>query len=137
MNEQSSSPSPGGVAPDTGMEPVMRGIRGRCPKCRDGRLFQGYLKVADNCDVCGMSFSGHDTGDGPVVPVLLIIGAIVVGLALALEVVYEPPVWVHLLLWIPLGTILTLGIMVPLKGMAVGLQYKYRSTEEDARPGGV
>ncbi|PIW27926.1 MAG: hypothetical protein COW30_08910 [Rhodospirillales bacterium CG15_BIG_FIL_POST_REV_8_21_14_020_66_15] len=122
---------------DEGMAPVTRGIRGRCPRCGEGRLFSGYLKVADSCDVCGMSFHGHDTGDGPVVPILLIIGGIVVGLALALEVLYEPPVWVHLLLWIPIGTLLTLGAMVPLKGMAVGLQYKYRSTEEDARPGGV
>ncbi|MEP0339825.1 MAG: DUF983 domain-containing protein [Alphaproteobacteria bacterium] len=135
MNDLASTPSP--VTDDDGASPVVRGIKGRCPRCGEGRLFKGYLKVADTCDVCGMSFHGHDTGDGPVVPVLLIIGGIIVGLALALEVVYEPPVWVHLLLWIPLGTLLTLGIMVPLKGMAVGLQYKYRSTEEETRPGGV
>lgn len=128
--------SPDGPAGDGG-SPVLRGIAGRCPRCGEGPLFAGYLKVADRCDACGLSFHGHDTGDGPVVPVLLIIGGIVVGLALGLEVAYEPPVWVHLLVWIPLGTALTLGIMPRLKGMAVGLQYKYRSTEEDARPGGV
>ena len=120
-----------------GMAPVLRGIKGRCPRCGNGKLFKGYLKIADACGACGMSFSGHDTGDGPVVPVLLIIGGIVVGLALFLEVTYAPPVWVHMLIWIPVGTILTLGIMVPLKGMAVGLQYKYRSTEEEGKLGGI
>ena len=120
-----------------GAQPVLRGVRGRCPRCGDGRLFERFLKVADACGVCGMSFRGHDTGDGPVVPVLLIIGGIVVGLALGLEVLYQPPVWVHLVLWIPIGTALTLGIMQPLKGMAVGLQYKYRSTEEDGKLGGI
>jgi uncharacterized protein (DUF983 family) len=137
MNDTQTTPTPGETPPDDGMTPVMNGIKGRCPRCGDGRLFTGYLKIADRCDVCGMSFHGHDTGDGPVVPILLVIGAIIVGAALWLELVHEPPVWVHLLIWIPLGTVLTLGIMVPLKGMAVGLQYKYRSTEEDARPGGV
>jgi uncharacterized protein (DUF983 family) len=135
MNDHSTEHSQSGA--DEGMTPVVRAMKGRCPRCGDGRLFSGYLKIADSCDACGMSFKGHDTGDGPVVPILLIIGGIVVGLALAVEVVYEPPVWVHLALWIPIGTLLTLGIMMPLKGMAVGLQYKYRSTEEDARPGGV
>jgi len=136
MNDLASPPSPD-HGPDQGMASVMHGIKGRCPRCGEGRLFKGYLRVADTCGACGMSFQGHDTGDGPVVPVLLIIGGIIVGLALGLEVVYEPPVWVHLLLWIPLGTLLTLGIIVPLKGMAVGLQYKYRSTEEDTRLGGI
>ena len=117
--------------------PVMRGIRGRCPRCGEGQLFSGYLKVADKCDVCGLGFHGHDTGDGPVVPTLLVIGAIVVGSALGVEVKYSPPVWVHLLLWIPLATALVLGSLPRVKGMAIGLQYKYRSTEEDARPGGV
>ncbi|MEQ8504679.1 MAG: DUF983 domain-containing protein [Rhodospirillales bacterium] len=135
MNDRSPLDPP--ADPQSGGSPIMNGMRGRCPRCGAGRLFKGYLKIADTCDSCGMSFRGHDTGDGPVVPVLLIIGGIVVGLALGLEIIYEPPVWVHLLLWVPLGTVLTLGIMVPLKGMAVGLQFKYRSTEEDARPGGV
>jgi len=134
MNAPETSPKDTAAADGS---PVLRGVAGRCPRCGEGRLFSGYLKVADACPACGLGFQGHDTGDGPVVPVLLIIGGIVVGLALALEVIYEPPVWVHLLIWLPLGTLLTLAIMPPLKGMAVGLQFKYRSTEEDARPGGV
>ena len=117
--------------------PVTRAMFGRCPRCGEGRLFAKYLKFVDKCPVCGLGFQGHDVGDGPVVPALLIIGGIVVGLALWVEVAYEPPVWVHLLLWLPLGTGLTLGILPLLKGMAVGLQYKYRSTEEDAKPGGI
>lgn len=135
MNDLASTPAPD--AGDEGMTPVFRAMKGRCPRCGEGHLFKGYLKVADKCDVCGLGFHGHDTGDGAVVPVLLVIGGIIVAMALGVEVAYEPPVWVHLLLWIPIGTLLTLGIMVPLKGMAVGLQYKYRSTDEDSRLGGI
>ncbi|MEK9671884.1 MAG: DUF983 domain-containing protein [Rhodospirillaceae bacterium] len=134
MNEYTPETTAAG---NDGAKPVMRGIRGRCPRCGDGKLFSAYLKVADKCDVCDLGFQGHDTGDGPVVPALLIIGGIVVGLALWVEITYEPSVWVHMALWIPLGTVLTLGILPRLKGMAVGLQYKYRSTEQDAQVGGI
>ncbi|MCB2109320.1 MAG: DUF983 domain-containing protein, partial [Rhodobacteraceae bacterium] len=37
----------------------------RCPRCGKGRLFKGFLTVAESCTVCGLSFAGHDTGDGP------------------------------------------------------------------------
>lgn len=136
MSDPSMQPS-STVYDDEGWAPVKRGLGGKCPRCGEGRLFKGYLKVADACGHCGMSFRGHDTGDGLVVPILLVIGGIVVACALWLEVVHEPPVWVHLLLWIPIGTALVLGVMPPLKGMSIGLQYKYRSTEEEARPGGI
>ena len=75
MNDLARPPSPDTAA--DGTAPVLHGIRGRCPRCGEGRLFKGYLKVADTCGACGMSFQGHDTGDGPVVPVLLIIGGII------------------------------------------------------------
>ena len=136
MSDPAVEPS-SAVYDDEGWAPVKRGLAGKCPRCGEGRLFKGYLKVADSCGHCGMSFRGHDTGDGLVVPILLVIGGIVVAFALWLEISYEPPVWVHLLLWIPIGTALVLGAMPPLKGMSIGLQYKYRSTEEEARPGGI
>ena len=123
--------------PEKTADAIWRGMRGKCPRCGVGRLFVGYLKIADNCDSCGLGFQGHDTGDGPVVPVLMIAGGIIVGLALWLEFAYAPPVWVHMAIWLPFSTVLTLGIMVPLKGMAVGLQYRFRSTEEKEKVGGI
>lgn len=105
------------------------GLRTRCPRCGQSKLFHGYLKVVDQCAACGLDFSGHDVGDGPVVPLTLLIGAIVVGLALWLELTFEPALWVHAVLWIPtiIGLVL---VMLPIaKGVNIALQHRYRTTE--------
>lgn len=116
---------------------VWRGMAGKCPRCGQGKLFSGYLKIVDECSVCGLKFHGHDVGDGPVVPILMLVGAVIVGLALWVEFAYEPPVWVHLAIWLPLSAALTLAVLPVMKGMAVGLQHRFRSTEEDGRAGGI
>ena len=86
--------------------------------------------MAGSCDFCGMDFAGHDAADGPAVFIMMFVGFIVAGLALWLELAFEPPVWVHLALWIPVILILSLGALRPLKGLFIGVQYKFRSDGE-------
>lgn len=132
MSEPSDSGRPG---PAIGR--ILRsGVRGRCPRCGVGRLFTSYLKITERCDVCGLGFAGHDVGDGPVVPAILVIGGIVVGLAWMMEVTFQPPLWVHAVLWGPLTLGLSLGMLPLLKGLSVALQFRLRSTEEEPKPGG-
>jgi uncharacterized protein (DUF983 family) len=102
------------------------GLRSRCPSCGQGPLFQGFLRVRERCPVCDADLSGQDSGDGPVAFIILIVGAIVVALALLTEVRYQPPVWVHLVLWLPLTVVLVLGLMRPFKATLIALQYKHR-----------
>lgn len=104
----------------------MAALAGRCPQCGKGRLFDGFLAVAPRCTSCGLDLSKHDSGDGPAVFVILILGFIVVGLALWVELAYEPPFWLHLVLWLPLIVILGLGMLRPLKAGLIALQYKHR-----------
>ncbi len=134
MNTENGNSPPAGP-PGTG-KMTRAGLRGRCPRCGQGRLFQKYLKFTDACAVCGLGFTGHDVGDGPVVPAILVLGGILVDLALWLELSYQPPLWVHAALWGPLSIAATMAILPPLKGLSVALQYRYRSTEEEAEPGG-
>src|SRR6516162_11122387 len=89
--------------------PIGRGLRGRCPRCGEGRLFQGFLSLRPACERCGLDFSFADAGDGPAVFVILIGGFIVVFAALITEIVYQPPYWVHAVLWLPLILIVTLA----------------------------
>ena len=111
------------------VDPVSVGLRGRCPRCGDGALFDGLLTVKPKCGVCGLDNSFADAGDGPAVFVILIIGFVVVGLALWLEVNYSPPVWIHLLMWIPLATVLSLALLRGLKGLMIALQYRNKAEE--------
>jgi uncharacterized protein (DUF983 family) len=105
---------------------IAKGLRCRCPACGEAPLFDGFLQVRPVCKACGADLSAQDSGDGPVAFIVLIVGAVVVGLALVVEVRYGPPVWLHLLLWLPLTVILTLALMRPLKSLLIALQYKHR-----------
>ncbi len=111
------------------VEPIAAGLKGCCPRCGKGRLFSGLLQVAPRCDSCGLDYSFADAGDGPAVFVILIVGFIVVGLALWTEVSANPPLWLHLLLWIPLAVALSLGALRLVKGMLVTLQYANKAAE--------
>ncbi len=111
------------------VEPVGTGLRGRCPRCGEGRLFSGFLNVAERCGVCGLDLKFADSGDGPAIFVMLIMGFVVVGLALWFEVSYEPPLWLHFVLWLPLATVLCLVSLRLAKGVLIALQYANKAAE--------
>ncbi|MDB5523568.1 MAG: hypothetical protein JWM58_1331 [Rhizobium sp.] len=106
------------------VDPVKAGIACRCPRCGQGRLFDGLLKVRPACSNCGLDYSFADAGDGPAVFVIMIIGFLVVGLALWVEVSYSPPLWLHLVIWIPLAVGLSLWLLRVLKSLLIALQYR-------------
>ncbi|HHZ11018.1 MAG TPA: DUF983 domain-containing protein [Rhizobiales bacterium] len=111
------------------VEPVAAGLKGRCPRCGEGRLFSGFLTVGKRCGNCGLDYSFADAGDGPAVFVILLIGFLVVGLALWLEVSYGPPLWLHMLLWIPLTVVSSLVALRVMKGILITLQYRNKAAE--------
>jgi uncharacterized protein (DUF983 family) len=105
---------------------MVRGFHCRCPKCDRGRLFRAYLKVVDRCAVCGEEYFHQRADDAPPYFVILITGHIVVPLALAVEVAFSPPYWVHAVLWTPLTIALVLGLLQPVKGAIVAWQWANR-----------
>jgi uncharacterized protein (DUF983 family) len=108
---------------------VSRGLRGRCPRCGEGTVFQGFLYVRPRCERCGLDFAFADSADGPAVFVILFAGFIVAASALITEVIYQPPLWVHALLWLPLAIIVCVGPLRPLKGLMIALQYHFQAAE--------
>ena len=118
--------------------PFLAGLAGRCPNCGRGPLFEGFLKVSPVCRACGFDLSAADSGDGPVVFILLIVGMIVVFSMLIVEFKVHPPIWVHLVLWLPLTVILSLGAMRPFKGVLIAAQFHHKASEHrrDRRWGG-
>jgi len=109
--------------------PIARGLRGRCPRCGEGRLFQGFLSLRPACERCGLDYGFADAGDGPAVFVILIGGFIVVFAALITEILYQPPYWVHAALWLPLILIVTLAPLRLMKGLLIALQYHHKAAE--------
>jgi uncharacterized protein (DUF983 family) len=90
-------------------------------------MFKGFLDLAPRCEACGLDYSFVDAGDGPAVIVTLLAGFVVVGAALVVEVKYEPPMWLHLVIFLPLTLVVCLGMLRPLKGVLVALQYRNRA----------
>ena len=108
---------------------AMRGLACRCPRCGRGKLFAGFLTLRPACESCGLDYAFIDTGDGPAVFIIMLAGAVVVGCALVVEVKYQPPFWVHAVLWLPLIVIVTLGPLRPMKGLLIALQYHHKAAE--------
>jgi len=117
--------------------PLVAGLACRCPRCGKGRLLQGFLGLRPHCDACGLDYSFIDAGDGPAVFVILFAGFVVVGAALLVEALYQPPFWMHALLWGPLILITTLGPLRPIKGLLIALQYHHKAAEGRLDHGGA
>jgi len=100
----------------------------RCPRCREGKLFSGYLEVAQECSACGLDLRAHDSGDGPAVFLIFLLGAVGVGGAIWVETAFEPPYWLHLVLWPVVILGLALALLRPLKAKFIEIQYRRRST---------
>ncbi len=111
------------------LSPMTIGLRCACPRCGEGRLYEGMLSPAKGCKACGLDYAFIDSGDGPAVFVILILGFIVVGLALFVETTFEPPYWVHAVLWIPLITGLSLWALRITKAMMIALQYRTKAEQ--------
>ena len=106
------------------VDPVKAGLSCSCPRCGQGRLFDGLVKVRPSCSSCGLDYSFADSGDGPAVFVIMIIGFIVVGMALWTEVNLNPPLWLHFIVWIPLAVGLSLWLLRVMKAWLIAMQYR-------------
>ncbi len=105
---------------------MARGIRCRCPKCGEGKLFRAFLKTADSCSACGQDFTHHRADDLPAYLVIVVVGHIVVPAALWIETNYSPSVALQLSIYLPFTLAASLLLLQPVKGAVVGLQWAFR-----------
>ena len=112
---------------------MKRGFRGRCPRCGEGKLFRAFLKVDNNCSVCGLDFTPHRADDLPAYLVIVIVGHIVVPMALMIETNYAPPVALQLAIYLPITLVASLLLLQPVKGAVVGVQWALRMHGFDER----
>ncbi len=109
-----------------GASAVTAALLGRCPRCGKGHLFRGLLDIRPRCEACDLDLGAHDAGDGPAVAGIFVIGAVVVALALWVDVRFRPPLWVHALIWPAVVLPLSILTMRVAKAALVGLQWRHR-----------
>ncbi|AWK85595.1 DUF983 domain-containing protein [Azospirillum thermophilum] len=116
------------------VSPFTAGLRCACPRCGRGKLFRGFLTVADRCAVCGLDLARQDSGDGPAVFLIFILGFLVVPVALWVSMTVNWPLWLHTIVWSVVVLGLTLGMLRPAKAYVVALQYRYRRSDLEEGP---
>lgn len=109
--------------PTTGTA-MLRGARASCPCCDKAPLFSGWLKLAETCRNCGAPLGRIRADDAPPYFTIFAVGHVVIPGMLFLEKAYQPELWVHTAIWVPLTLILSLALMRPVKGATVGLMLK-------------
>lgn len=105
---------------------MWRGALGRCPRCGEGKLFRSFLKTVPACDHCGEVIEHHRADDLPAYLVVFIVGHVVVGAFMGVEMTTTLSTWQHLAIWVPLTIVLALVLLTPVKGATVGLQWALR-----------
>jgi uncharacterized protein (DUF983 family) len=108
---------------------VKTGLLGKCPRCGQAPMFKGYLTLQDACPACELSYGFADPADGPAFFGMSLVGLVGMGLFMWFEFTVHPPVWVHMVVTMPLLVIACLGVLRPLKGWMVAEQYTHKAEE--------
>jgi uncharacterized protein (DUF983 family) len=120
-----------------GGQALLRGLRGLCPACGQGRMFHAFLKVSDHCPACQEELHHHQADDAPAYFDIAIVGHVIIPLALMVETAFSPSYWIHAAIWLPLTLGLSLGLLQPIKGAIVGWQWAQRMHGFETAPAKV
>jgi uncharacterized protein (DUF983 family) len=105
------------------------GLRCRCPRCGQGRLFDGFLTLAKRCDQCGLDFSFAEPADGPAFFVATGVGIAVVAVWAWSAVAFDPPIWLQFALVLPALVFGAMGALRPVKAWMVAEQFNHKAGE--------
>ena len=111
------------------LEPYDVGVRGRCPRCGEGHMFEGFLKLRPSCEVCGLDYSYADPADGPAFFAITFACQPSACFAVWLELAYQAPYWVHVFTTFPIMLATLIPPLRPLKGWLVASQYYHKAQE--------
>lgn len=123
------SPSVPSAAKAPAQPLIVASARGLCPRCGAPGLFAGPVRFASACGACRLDYGQFNVGDGPAAFLTLVVGAVMVALALTLELKVHPPLWLHVILWTPLTALAVVGALRVAKGALLTLEYRNKARE--------
>jgi len=120
------------LAPNSLLAAIRRGLACRCPRCGSPGLFESFLQPVPHCRVCGQDWRTRSSDDVPPYLVILALGHVVAPGMIALETFFHPPLWVHLVIWLPVVVILGFLLIQPMKGAVMAVQWWHWDRGRDA-----
>jgi len=111
------------------ISPYSAGLGGKCPRCGQGRLFEGFLGLKKECEICGLDYAKADSGDGPAVFVIFIVGFLAVAIAFIARFSFYAPIWLAFFISAGLAIAMILALLRPLKATLIALQYANKAAE--------
>ncbi len=117
----------------SGIQPpsaFLSGLTCKCPRCGVGSLYKSAwsLDIVPRCPACSLDYVFADSGDGPAVFAIMLLGFLMLGAALILEFKVGPPWWAHAI-WAPITMALALGLLRPMKATLIALQYRNKAEQ--------
>jgi len=115
---------------------VLRGLRGKCPNCGQGRILQGYLKTVPNCANCGVQLGHLRADDMPPWFTIIITGHLMAPMIMAVNRHTEMSSNQQIALWVPLAMLLVYLLLPRAKGVTLALLWGIQqpSPEQDKKP---
>lgn len=92
-------------------------------------MFASLTQFSSKCSHCGLYYDGFNVGDGPAALMVIPIGAIIITLAILLDIAVRPPFWVHALIWVPFTAIVVVAFLRFVKCLMLTLEYRNRAGE--------
>lgn len=114
--------------------PVAAALKGLCPRCGATGLFHSWLDFADRCKVCGLDYSAFNVGDGPAAILTLVLGGLIVGIAITIQLAWGPPIWLQLIVWLPITVVGVVGSLRIAKAALLGSEFRTAAHEGHLAP---
>ncbi|MDE1157853.1 MAG: DUF983 domain-containing protein [Neorhizobium sp.] len=104
--------------------PAFNALRGRCPRCGEGPLFEGFSQIRPHCDACHLDYGFAEPHEGPAVALICLACVPGVAFGVGLETFIQPPLWLHLITSLPLLFLTTIAPLRPLKAYLAARRYR-------------
>ena len=106
---------------------------GLCPQCGAQTMFDSasmaHIRFADRCKSCGLDYTSFNVGDGPAALLIIPVASLIIVLAIWLDIAANPPFWVHVIIWIPVTTIVTFASIRFIKAALLILEHRRSAGE--------
>ncbi|WP_369026817.1 DUF983 domain-containing protein [Qipengyuania sp. RANM35] len=109
--------------PTTIWAAILRGVRSRCPRCGDGKIFRKWLKPVDKCPHCSLDISGQRADDFPAYIAMFATGHLLAPVLILLAGDYDLSPLVVVAIIIPLAIAMMIALLQPAKGAVIALQW--------------